>query len=612
MSKQSQAMTSAPALARNHSKFSKTTPPREPVPLPPTINMLSSSDRADLVRKHKKLAQLLGDSVASVHPFAAADPVGTDGWPPLSNRDTLYMSAQGRRHSSPLSPASHVDFLRSLDSASVASMATATTARSATGGRSASPTSFVDMDDDDSSKRSIGKDDDTPATPKARVRHVDSMASVDSFSSTSTSSTSAVPRRRTHRARSISIDVVASPPGSPHGWVVVSQNATGKPTTVPKQQQQPQDSEEERRRKRTKLVKLHRFLGSRVPTDLVLGIPQPIEDDLPPVAQSQSPEDDQSSPSRVKGWIRRGKRGSGSGSGTASPTLEYEDPLNASELDDRERMINVKRAQKMEKLFGAQPPLGLFHTRTRPYGSTGTVRTAPPVEPGRGHAGSAPSTPQMGARALPPLAGSSHRPRPWSRNSIRPSTSESSQGLLRASMEDQEAQFAYYAAEEAGTSGHASSGSPEFRHYQQSLSSLGAMIDRGDRESLMELFDYVNEGSSDEEAQRAATGGSPSTPSERRRSLPPAARSSAASVLSVMPAPDPRGFGARRRRAAKLAQFFGVSYRDLFGEVLDSIEMGVRDEATKGSMQPDEVQELITRLNALKSRGADMDSKFKN
>ena len=148
----------------------------------------------------------------------------------------------------------------------------------------------------------------------------------------------------------------------------------------------------------------------------------------------------------------------------------------------------------------------------------------------------------------------------------------------------------------------------------RSLSSLGALIERGDRESLMELFDYVNEGSSEDEGQQAAAAPDAGTStSERRRSLPPA-RASVSSVSSVMtssPSLDPSStFGARRRRAAKLAHFFGVSYRDLFGDVLDSIEMGVRDEASKGSMKPDEVEELITRLHALKNRGSDLDSRF--
>lgn len=43
-------------------------------------------------------------------------------------------------------------------------------------------------------------------------------------------------------------------------------------------------------------------------------------------------------------------------------------------------------------------------------------------------------------------------------------------------------------------------------------------------------------------------------------------------------------FKARRRRAAKLTNFFGVKYRDLFGEVLESIEAGMREDVRAGRM----------------------------
>ncbi|KIJ39239.1 hypothetical protein M422DRAFT_175310 [Sphaerobolus stellatus SS14] len=54
--------------------------------------------------------------------------------------------------------------------------------------------------------------------------------------------------------------------------------------------------------------------------------------------------------------------------------------------------------------------------------------------------------------------------------------------------------------------------------------------------------------------------------------------------------PDPDGFQQRRKRAAKLTNFFGVNYRDLFGDVLESIEKGMNDEFVAGTMQPEEVE----------------------
>lgn len=52
--------------------------------------------------------------------------------------------------------------------------------------------------------------------------------------------------------------------------------------------------------------------------------------------------------------------------------------------------------------------------------------------------------------------------------------------------------------------------------------------------------------------------------------------------------PNPMAFQARRKRAAKLAHFFGASYRDLFGEVLDRIERGMLEEARAGELSQEE------------------------
>ena len=85
----------------------------------------------------------------------------------------------------------------------------------------------------------------------------------------------------------------------------------------------------------------------------------------------------------------------------------------------------------------------------------------------------------------------------------------------------------------------------------------------------------------------------PTTKAERRRSLP--SRVSIASFTSeismiIAPTPTDAVFQQRRRRAAKLTHFFGVDYRDLMGEILDSIEKGLEEERGKGTLKPDEVK----------------------
>lgn len=56
---------------------------------------------------------------------------------------------------------------------------------------------------------------------------------------------------------------------------------------------------------------------------------------------------------------------------------------------------------------------------------------------------------------------------------------------------------------------------------------------------------------------------------------------------------DSTTFQNRRRRAAKLTQFFGVDYRDLMSEILDKIQRGVEEESGRGGLEPDEVQVRI-------------------
>jgi hypothetical protein len=58
--------------------------------------------------------------------------------------------------------------------------------------------------------------------------------------------------------------------------------------------------------------------------------------------------------------------------------------------------------------------------------------------------------------------------------------------------------------------------------------------------------------------------------------------------------PQATDFQLWRRRAAKLTHFFGVDYRELIDDVLDSIEKGVEEERKKGSINPDEFEVLWT------------------
>ena len=78
----------------------------------------------------------------------------------------------------------------------------------------------------------------------------------------------------------------------------------------------------------------------------------------------------------------------------------------------------------------------------------------------------------------------------------------------------------------------------------------------------------------------------------RRRSLPAlTSRISLDSEYNVTsPESNVTGFQVRRRKAAKLTQFFGVDYRELINDVLQSIENGVKHEHKSGTLLAEEVE----------------------
>ncbi|KAJ3571570.1 hypothetical protein NP233_g3683 [Leucocoprinus birnbaumii] len=365
-----------------------------------------------------------------------------------------------------------------------------------------------------------------------------------------------------------------------------------------------QRAEEEKRRKREKLAKLHRFLGSRVPADLVLGVGHP-ESSLPPI-QITMPADD-ASPAR-KEWLRRRR------SSSAGDLPNWSDDLDRmkEELNDQEKAINVRRAQKMEKMFGVAPPQTLYHTRHSPSPSVPPEvylkRSKSPPKPSFGGFIPPGEVPSPTFQQRNPNR-SSYIKRP--KKTDRPGTAESSTRLLPEGAD-------CYNYDESPVHSHSGGGrtSLVYNHYQHSLKSLGDILDRDDRESLAELHQYLN--NFDETNNPASPPLSPlcetpkmkdrrlsnasSIKSERRRSLP--ARTSMLSITSeysiTTPKPEISDFQVRRRRAAKLTQFFGVNYRELINDVLESLETGLEHERKRGTLRAEELDDLLERLRKIK------------
>jgi hypothetical protein len=102
-----------------------------------------------------------------------------------------------------------------------------------------------------------------------------------------------------------------------------------------------EQEEEARRKKREKLAKLHRFLGSRVPAELALGLRSPSM--LPAVASEDEGTEEE------RPVFRRRRRRSRSFADYSMSYVKQADRLK-SELDVEEKAMNVWRAAKMEKV----------------------------------------------------------------------------------------------------------------------------------------------------------------------------------------------------------------------------------------------------------------------
>ncbi|RXW24582.1 hypothetical protein EST38_g1299 [Candolleomyces aberdarensis] len=630
---------------------------------PPTTNWLDKEERADLIRKSRKLARVFGrtpgaDMMAYQQESRSAAIITAEKHQrthlSLSSKDAtssrrrasaypsptesqFSQNSGGRRHSLPLSP-DDISFLNvssPLYDASLSQVASQFRCESSATGTVA----------DFSSRQEDSSTDHQAVTNHESDNNATAHNSLSSPSRTSFLDWSE--EEGDNHGRSINTQdpprkagTNRRPPSPSHS---LFENMT------PEEQ-----AEEEKRRKRDKLAKLHRFLGSTVPVNLIVGSDTEtmLQETRPPTAASTSSGGGKAGSSDLdeasrKAWLRRRR----SSSAAAIPS-DWSNSLDRmkEELDTKEKLINVRRAQKMEKVFGVAPPQSLYHTR------------------GHTPSPSLPSLTPMAVKtlgnpsALIPTSEAAYFTRNSNRSSYeksgsnsrklrrRPDTSESNKQLIpkgrRSSstaslsfgsipagygLDDQVSQNRdIFQDSKAGTPPkHAkreSVGSAIYNHYQHSLRSLNDILDRDDCESLVELHHYLN--NPDHATTHATThddvlsstrpferrpSDAASIRTERRHSLP--VQSSAESIITLAsehtvapgeapatPKPELTDFQMRRRRAAKLTQFFGVQYRELINDVLDSLEHGLEHEQKRGTLQAGEIADLLERLRELKVR----------
>jgi hypothetical protein len=343
---------------------------------PPTTNTLDKEERADLIRKSRKLARVFGrtpgpDMMAYQQESRSAAIImaGKHSRTPLSNDATSsrrrasaypspteshfsHSSGGGRRHSLPLSP-DDISFLNvssPLYDASLSQVASQFRCESSATGTTAgfsAPSNCKQEDSSNDHQSVTNHESDNNATAHNSLSSPSRTSFLDwseeegdndglSIITQDPPRKSGANRHTHHRGR--------RPPSPSHS---LFENMT------PEEQ-----AEEEKRRKRDKLAKLHRFLGSTVPVNLVVGSDTETmlaaQETRPATAASNSSgaggkagSSDLDEASR-KAWLRR--RRSSSAAAIPSDWSSNSVDRMKEELDTKEKLINVRRAQKMEKV----------------------------------------------------------------------------------------------------------------------------------------------------------------------------------------------------------------------------------------------------------------------
>ena len=263
---------------------------------PPTTNYLLPQERAELVRKTRKLTQLLGEAPSPLAVTHSGLSGRISGDEPSHWTERLWPRPNwafrpNMRSTDPVDAVhSHFMSATSMDALSISERSLVEEGEGVGEGKKArdksagatdvmDSASFIDLSDDDSQ----------------------SIRILSSYS---------------------------SPP--------LTSSITSDPQGVMRHAYPP---EETRRRRREKIAKLHRFLGSRVPTSLVLGLSD--ADDVLPALD------------HTAGNIRTNQPGRRRSSSAAEFKTNWFDPGDRvkEELDEREKAINVRRAVKMEKVI---------------------------------------------------------------------------------------------------------------------------------------------------------------------------------------------------------------------------------------------------------------------
>jgi len=300
-------------------------------------NVIDQEERLAVIRRKKKITQLLGTDIPpyTLGPAAQDRPFmeRKESWEPLTKQGTIYLDAQGNvreggrfsessgsfvtenterssRTSSILNANDRVGELRRKDKDTRAP---------------GSPTSFMELSDEEVESRT-GNAKGVEYFPLPQ--QFNEIPIVEPPFPTKGSMESSSSNSGRTFSTFTTTDSSLSPPGS--------KTLKYKPSFITEILESDWEAQE-KKKKRDKLAKMHRFLGSRVPAELVLGYSSVT---IPPAALLLEEDKEDA------------ERGMGKGR-THSPRVGWKNERemrNLGTMVRSEKMVQIKRVQKMEKV----------------------------------------------------------------------------------------------------------------------------------------------------------------------------------------------------------------------------------------------------------------------
>jgi hypothetical protein len=300
------------------------------------VNVLDQEERLAVIRKKKKIMQLLGTGIPpyTLGPATQDRPSmeSRESWEPLNTQGTTYLDARGNvREGRRFRDSSSSEDTK--QSGRTTSILTANDGvnefrRNDKDTRAPdSPTSFMELSDEEVN------------SPKGKAKGAEYSPLLHQFREITISETPPTPIKASMKPSSPSSSGARStftttgPSFSPPGGKTLKH----KPSFITEILEGSDWEAHERKKKRDKLAKMHRFLGSRVPAELVLGYSSVT---IPPAALRLEEDMEDAENGRGKGRMR-------------SPSVGWKNEhemRNSGTMAGSEKMVQIRRAQKIEKV----------------------------------------------------------------------------------------------------------------------------------------------------------------------------------------------------------------------------------------------------------------------